>query len=214
MKKLLQVLAAQLFAATFVLTALSGAARADTPPSDAELAQEWQVAWDTHRFTDTTPPAPGSGRSRATSSISIEIAAPAKRVFAAYSDIDNHIGRHSFLKRVVTHADYCRHDTRYVDFTAIEEIPYEGAIVTSKTHAQQRLHPDKLYYETDTWSEPNVVSHQKIVFTKLPGGRTRVTEHLTFDADTTLIDFVVTNGTASHQQTQTALKQAIESGDL
>jgi hypothetical protein len=213
--KLLRLLAAQLFAAVFVLTALSAPAHADTPESDAQIALEWQDAWDTYRFADSTPPPlPGSGRSRAKSSISITIDAPVKHVFSLYSNINNHVGMHSFLKRVVTHKDWTKGRTRTIDFTAIEEIPYEGAIVISKTHAQQRINRDKLYYETDTWSLPNVVTHQKIVFEKRPGGKTEVTELLTFEADTSLIDFVVENGTASHEVNQAALKQAIESGEL
>jgi hypothetical protein len=213
-KNLLRRLAVPLFAAAFVLTAFTGPARADTPESDAELALQWQTAWDTYKFYDTAPPLPGSGRSRDTAQISIDINAPVRHVFAKYSDINNHIGRAAFLKRVVTYKDWRERDTRYINFTAIEDIPYQGTIVTSKTHAQQRIHEEDLYYETDTWSEPNVVTHQKIVFAKLPGGKTRVTELLTFDADTSLIDFVVTNGVASHQQTQAGLKEAIESGEL
>jgi hypothetical protein len=213
--KLLRLLAAQLFAATFVLAALSGPAHADTPESDAQLALEWQTAWDTYKFYDSTPPPlPGSGRSRAKSSISITIDAPIERVFSLYSNINNHVGMHSFLKRVVTHKDWYRSRTRYINFTAVEEIPYEGAIVVSNTHAQQRINRDEFFYETDTWSLPNVVTHQKIVFEKRPGGKTEVTENLTFDADTSLIDFVVANGTASHEVNQAALKQAIESGEL
>ncbi|MEU8271737.1 hypothetical protein AB0B89_31840 [Sphaerisporangium sp. NPDC049002] len=214
MKKLLRLLAAPLFAATLALTAFTSPARADTPESDAELALQWQTAWDTYKFYDTAPPVPGVGRSRDTAQISIQINAPVQRVFAKYSIISNHIGRAAFLKRVVTHKEWCRRDIRYINFTAIEDIPYQGTIVTSKTHAQQRIHQEDLYYETDTWSEPNVVTHQKIVFKKLPGGTTQVTEHLTFEADASLIDFVVTNGVASHQQTQAGLKAAIETGAL
>ncbi|GAA2897537.1 hypothetical protein GCM10010517_62590 [Streptosporangium fragile] len=216
MKKLLRVLAAQLFAAALVLTAFSGPARADdTSPSDAELALEWQNTWDTYKFYEfAPPPLPESGRSRDKRSISIEIDAPVDHVFPAYSNINNHIGLHPFLKRVATHRDWCQGDTRYINFTAVEEIPYQGTIVTSNTHAQQRINRAGLYYETDTWSLPNVVTHQKIIFEAVAGGKTKVTEHLTFDADTSLIDFVVTNGVASHEQTQAILKQAIESGQL
>ncbi|XVQ86921.1 hypothetical protein ACQP2K_05725 [Microbispora siamensis] len=218
MRKILRVAAAPMFAAAFVLAALSAPANADTTAgtteSDAEIAQEWQTVWDTYHFTDTTPPAPGSGRSRVTNSISVVINRPTVPVFRKYSDFNNHIGKNPFLKRVVTHKEWRAGDTTYRNLTAIEEIPYEGAIVVSKTHAQQRLHPKKLYYETDSWSEPNVVTHQKIVFTRLPGGKTQVTEELTFEADSSLIDFVAANGTASHQQLQAALKQAIESGEL
>jgi hypothetical protein len=213
--KILRILAAQLFAATFLLTAFASPVRAGTSATDAELAVDWRTAWDTYRFYDSAPPPlPGSGRSRVKASISIEIAAPVDHVFAAYSNINNHIGRAAFLKRVVTHKDWTSGDTRYIDFTAIEEIPYQGTIITSNTHAQQRINRDALYYETDTWSQPNVVTHQKIVFKKLDNGKIEVTERLTFDADDPLIDFVVTNGVASHKQTQAAVKQAIESGEL
>ncbi|GAA0387082.1 hypothetical protein GCM10009530_42680 [Microbispora corallina] len=214
MKNLLRSLAAVL-AAAVLLPALTLPARADTGESDAQIAAEWQTAWDTYHFATTTPPpAPGSGRSRVTSSISVEIASPIGHVFAAYSDINHHIGRAAFLTRVVTHQQWVDHNVRYINFTALEDVPYEGTVVNLKTHAQQRINDKGYFYETDTWSEPNVVTHQKIVFECLAGGSTRVTERLTFEADTSLIDFVVANGVASHQQTQAALKQAIESGQL
>jgi uncharacterized membrane protein len=214
-KKLLRLLAAPFVAATVIVTALSVPASADTVETDAEIAAQWQTAWDTYKFYDVSPPPlPESGRSRAKSSISVEIDAPINHVFAAYSNINNHIGRAAFLKRVVTHNDFSEGNLRYINFTAIEEVPFQGTVVTLKTHAQQRINYDGLYYETDTWSEPNVVTHQKIIFEKLADDKTEVTERLTFDADTSLIDFVVANGVASHQQTQAALKQAIESGQL
>ena len=89
---------------------------------------------------------------------------------------------HSFLKRVVTHKDWYKNGRRHINFTAVEEIPYEGAIVVNNTHAQQRIDSSGLRYETDTWSLPGVFTHQKIVFKKLTSGKTKVTEHLTFDA--------------------------------
>jgi hypothetical protein len=103
-KKFLRTVAAQLLAAAFVVTALSGPARADTSESDADIAREWQTAWDTYKFYDTTPPLPDSGRSRVTTSISIDINAAAKRVFAEYSDFNHHIGRNPFLTRVIVHS--------------------------------------------------------------------------------------------------------------
>ncbi|MEN3534718.1 hypothetical protein AAH991_06370 [Microbispora sp. ZYX-F-249] len=222
MRKILRVAAAPMFAAAFLLATLSAPANADTTTgtttgtteSDAEIAQEWQTAWDTYKFSDTTPPAPDSGRSRVTNSISVDIDAPMPGTFYKYSDFNNHMGRNPFLKRVITHKQWTEPPALYRNLTAIEEIPYEGMIVVSKTHAQQRLHADGFYYETDSWSEPNVVTHQKITFTPMSNGKTRVTENLTFEADTALIDFVAANGTASHQQLQAALKQAIESGEL
>ncbi|GGL16640.1 hypothetical protein Sme01_36720 [Sphaerisporangium melleum] len=216
MTKLFRALATHLLAGAFLLTAFTGGAHADTTePTDTELAAEWQTAWDTYKFAEPAPPpAPGSGRSRQTSTISITINAPAWRVFPAYSNINNHIGRAAFLKRVATHKDWCERGTRLINLTAIEDIPYQGTIISLHTHAQQRIHAAELYYETDTWSEPNVVTHQRISFSVLRDGSTKVTERLTFEADDALIDFTVANGTASHQQTQTALKQAIESGEL
>ncbi|MER6827296.1 hypothetical protein ABT352_15040 [Streptosporangium sp. NPDC000563] len=214
MKKRLRLLAAQLLATALVLTTLSAPAHASTPESDPQLTAEWQTAWDTYQFYKTTPPLPGSGRSRAQDSISITIDAPVNRVFPAYSNINNHLGLHSFLKRVVTHKDRRQGSKRHIDFTAVEELPYEGSTVVINTHAQQRINPAALYYETDSWTMPNVVTHQKIVFEALSGGKTKVTEYLTFDADSTLIDFVLQNGVASHQATQAGMKQAIESGEL
>ncbi|GII56354.1 hypothetical protein Pth03_47430 [Planotetraspora thailandica] len=214
MNKLLRLVAAPFLAAAVMVAALSTPASADTVDSDPQIAAEWQTAWDTYHFSDTTPPAPGSGRSRVTTSISVTIDASIRHVFDAYSNINNHIGRAAFLKRVVTHKDYYYCGLRYIDFTAIEDVPFEGTVVSLKTHAQQRINRDRFFYETDTWSEPNVVTHQKITFVKAAGGKTTVTERLTFDADASLIDFVVANGVASHQQTQTAVKQAIESGQL
>jgi hypothetical protein len=215
MNKLLRVFAA-LLASALVLTTFSSPARAETPETDAQLAAEWQAAWDFYKFYEyAAAPLPVTGRSRVSRDISIDINAPIEHVFVAYSNVNNHVGLHPFLKRVVTHKDWTEAGTHYINFTAIEEIPVvAGAPVTSKTHAQQRIHPDGFYYETDSWSLPNVVTHQKIVFEDLGGGRTRVTEHLTFEASILLIDFTVTNGVSSHQETQARLKQAIESGAL
>ncbi|WP_182877622.1 hypothetical protein [Microbispora sp. H10670] len=214
MRKILRVVAAQMFAAAFVVTTLTNPAHADTTESDADIALEWQSVYDTYHFTDATPPAPGSGRSRVVNSISVDIDSPMPQTFYKYSNFNNHIGKNPFLKRVVTHKEWKAASTTYRNLTAIEEIPYQGTIVVSKTHAQQRLHQGEFYYETDSWSQPNVVTHQKIEFSPLPGGKTRVTENLAFEADDSLIDFVAANGTAAHQQLQGALKQAIESGAL
>ncbi len=214
MRKLLRVFAVQMFAAAFVLSAVAGPAHADPLPTDPVLAAEWQDAWDTHHFTVNVPPAPGSGMSRASQSISIVINAPAQQVFDKYSDFRNHIGRAAFLTRLAYHKDVTKKGVRYLNLTAIEDVPFEGQIVSLHTHAQQRLHRSKLYYKTDSWSAPGIFTHQKIVFKKLTPTKTEVTEHLTFDAPDELIDVAVTSGTASHQQTQAGLKQAIESGEI
>ncbi|MEV1242391.1 SRPBCC family protein [Nonomuraea sp. NPDC050022] len=211
MSRLLRLLTAPLLIVTLVLT--GAPARAD---SDPLLATQWQLAWDTYRFYEhLTGPLPLDGRTAVTRDLPIDIDAPLDHVFAAYSDINHHIGLHPFLKRVATHADYVQDGLRYVNFTAVEDVPVtDGVPVTVNTHAQQRVHAAEYFYETDTWTMPNVVTHQRIDFTDLGGGRTRVTEHLTFEANVLLIDFTVTNGVSSHQQTQVALKEAIESGRL
>ncbi|GAA1295996.1 hypothetical protein Psi02_12040 [Planotetraspora silvatica] len=216
MKKLLRLLVIQLFTAAVVLGAFSNPVHAEVVETDAQLAAEWQAAWEFYKFYEcATAPLPLTGRSQVKRDISIDIDAPIEHVFAAYSNVNNHLGLHSFLKRVVTHEDRTEAGTHYIDFTAIEDIPVVAGIpVTSKTHAQQRIHPDGFYYETDSWSLPNVVTHQKIVFEELGDGGTRVTEHLTFEASVLLIDFTVTNGVSSHEETQEGLKEAIESGAL
>lgn len=216
MTKTFRVVTTPLVAIALLLTGLLVTPKPARAETDAQLAASWQLAWDTYRFYEKlTAPLPWTGRSQVTRDISIDINAPIDRVFDAYSNVNNHIGMHSFLKRVVTHADYTTGGVRYVNFTAIEEIPVvAGVPVTSRTHAQQRIHRDAHYYETDSWTLPNVVTHQKIVFTALGDGATRVTEHLTFEASILLIDFTVTNGVASHQATQAGLKTAIENGTL
>ncbi|MEV4524628.1 SRPBCC family protein [Streptosporangium sp. NPDC049304] len=212
MTKLLRLLVAPLSAVVLLTTVFSAPARADTDPV---LAAQWQIAWNTYRFYEClTAPLPITGRGQAKRDVSIEIDAPVEHVFDAYSNINNHLGAHSFLQRVVTHADWTDAGTRYVNLTAVENIPVAGLPVTVNTHAQQRVHRDALYYETDTWTLPNVVTHQKIIFHDLGDGRTRVTEHLTFEASVLLLDFTVTNGVSSHQATQAGLKAAIESGEL
>ncbi|ETK31750.1 SRPBCC family protein [Microbispora sp. ATCC PTA-5024] len=216
MKHFLRLLAAQTLSALLLLTFVAAPARADTIETDAQLAAEWQLAWDFYKFYEIgTAPLPYTGRSRVERDVSIDIDAPRDHVFAVYSNFANHIGRHSFLQRVVTRKDWTENGVHYINFTAIEDIPVvAGVPVTTKTHGQQRIHPDGYYYETDTWTLPNVVTHQKIVFDDLGDGRTRVTEHLTFEASILLIDFTVTNGVSSHQETQQGLKEAIESGEL
>ncbi|MFC4585216.1 SRPBCC family protein [Sphaerisporangium corydalis] len=183
------------------------------PESDARLAAAWRDARDSHRFDENAAP-PRKGRRRGRRDISIEISAPIEHVFRVYSDFGNHVGMHSFLKRMVVHQDRTEGGTRHIDFTAVEEIPVAGVPVVSSTHARQRVHHDAFSYETDTWSLPDVVTHQRIVFEDLGGGRTRVTEHLAFEAGVLFIGVTVGKGTAAHKETQAGLKTAIESGAL
>jgi hypothetical protein len=183
--------------------------------TDAELAVEWQAAWTTYRFTQTLRKRlPFALCCSVTRTISIEIDAPIDHVFSVYSDIDNHVGRHSFLKRVVTHQEYERDGVHVRNFTALEDVPLGGVPVELHTHAQQRIHEDGYFYESDSFDLPDVVTHQLVVFEDLGDGRTRVTERLTFETNPLLIDFTVDNGVEAHEATMQGLKEAIESGEL
>ncbi len=183
--------------------------------TDAELAVEWQVAWTTYHFDQTLKQrSPLALCCSVTRTLSIEIDAPIDHVFAVYSDIDNHVGRHSFLRRVVTHAEYESDGVHVRNFTALEDVPIAGVPVELHTHAQQRIHEDGYFYESDSFDLPDVVTHQLVVFEDLGDGRTRVTERLVFETNALLIDFTVTNGVEAHEATMAGLKEAIESGEL
>ncbi|GAA1019818.1 hypothetical protein Aple_061290 [Acrocarpospora pleiomorpha] len=203
------MLSAPLLALSLVLSVMGAPARADT---DAQLAREWQYAWNFYKFYQVADPLP-DGRARKSQSISIVINAPRTRVFKAYSDFEHHIGANPFLERVVTHSDTTKHGVRTKNLTAIEVIPLEPP-VTLNTHAQQRLNLTKYCYEVDSWSTGNIVTHQKIVFESLGTSRTRVTENLTFETTSDLIDFTLSQGVLAHQGIQQGLKQRIESGEL
>ncbi|WP_204045476.1 hypothetical protein [Acrocarpospora phusangensis] len=205
-----RLLGAPLIAMSLVLSFMSTAARADT---DAELAQEWQYAWNTYKFGQVADPLP-EGRARKSQSISIIINAQRPRVFKAYSNFENHIGANPFLERVVTHYDKTKNEVRTKNLTAIEVIPLETGPFTLNTHAQQRLNLERFCYSVDSWSTGNIVTHQKITFESLSGARTRVTENLTFETTLDQIDFTLSQGVLAHQGIQQVLKQRIESGQL
>ncbi|GAA0425170.1 hypothetical protein Acor_82870 [Acrocarpospora corrugata] len=198
-----------MLALSLVISAMGTPARAET---DAQLALQWLQTWNTYRFTQVADPLP-AGRARKSQSISIVINAPRAHVFNAYSDFQHHIGANPFLERVVTHSDKTKHGVRTKNLTAIEVIPLEPPM-TLNTHAQQRLNLSKFFYEVDSWSTGNVVTHQKIVFENVGLLRTRVTEHLTFETTLDLIDYTLTQGVLAHQGIQQGLKQRIESGAL
>jgi hypothetical protein len=180
----------------------------------AELAAEWQVAWTVYKFYLRIPPPPLGLRRQVVRTLSIDIAAPRAHVFDVYSDIDNHIGRHPFLKAVTTHAEYESNGLHVRNFTATEDVPVAGVPVRLHTHAQQRINAASYYYESDSYDAPDVVTHQNVTFTDRGGGVTRVTEVIVFETNLALIDFTVTNGVSSHIANQQALKADIESGEL
>ncbi|WP_062431827.1 hypothetical protein [Herbidospora daliensis] len=207
--RLLRFLSAPLLAVSLVLSVFGAPARATTDP----LAQEWLTTWNTYKFTQVADPLP-AGRSRASQSISIVINAPRAQVFAAYSNFNNHIGANPVLERVVTHSDNTRLGKRYKNLTAIEVIPMEPAPLTLNTHARQVLDLNEFYYTVDSWSTGYIVTHQKITFERVGLYKTKVTENLTFETPSELIDLALTSGVQAHQGIQTVLKQRIESGAL
>jgi hypothetical protein len=207
--RLPRLLGAPLLALSLVLSVMSTSAQADT---DAQLALQWHFAWNNYKFGQVLNPLPPD-RARRSQSISIVIDAPRARVLKAYSNFENHIGANPFLQRVVTHSDTTRQGVRTKNLTAIEVIPLDPPL-TLNTHAQQRINLSKFFYDVDSWSTGNIVTHQKIVFESLGAKRTRVTENLTFETPLELIDYTLTQGVLAHQGIQQGLKQRIESGDL
>jgi hypothetical protein len=208
---------AAILAALLVCFGSASSAEAQTLEdlTDAGLALEWQGALVAYHFTETLRTrAPFAFCCSVQRTLSIEIDAPIDHVFAVYSDFDNHVGQHSFLKRVVTHEEYESDGVHVRNFTALEDVPLAGVPVELHTHAQQRVHEDAYFYESDSFDLPDVVTHQLVVFEDLGDGRTRVTERLTFETNLLLIDFTVANGVSAHEATMQGLKAAIESGAL
>ncbi len=182
-------------------------ARAQT---DAELAVQWRAAWQVYDVTNGRVP----GVVAAAREVSVEVGAPPARTFAAYSNLGNVVGKHSFATRFVTHADRQEGSTRRVDFTAIEVIPVANVPVQSAVFGKQAIRADAGYYDVTTWSLPYVITRQHVTFTDLGGGRTRVVEHLVFEAPGPLLDFTVTQGVSAHVASINAMKRAVEAGEI
>jgi hypothetical protein len=174
------------------------------------LAAEWQAAYDTHHFTDDEPP--GLFQRRVERTLSIDIDAPLERVFPAYAEVDNHIGRHPFNRGQETHAESEADGVHVRNYTTIEEVPILFFSTTIHTHAQQSIYAADHAYTVDTWTSPDVFFHGVVQFQDLGGGRTRVSERVVFQTNLFLIDFTVKNGVASHEQGMQALKRDIEAG--
>lgn len=204
-----------------LLSVLAAALLSAAAPASAQTTttsptyEQWQTAWDFYRFWECADPRPWEPRRVRTVTLTETINAPIADVFAYYSDINNHYGHHSFLRDVVEHERYTRADGIEVrNFTAVEEIPLaDGLSTLSNTHAQQRLDASAYYYETDTWTLPNVVTHQQISFESVAGD-TRITEEITFEAHWSLIDFTVDGGVSAHTATLASIKAAFEAGEI
>lgn len=188
-------------------------AQADTAggciESNNGYTAEWQASWAAYQAGQNNP---AESRASVVVDLPITINAPLPKVWSIYSNLRNDIGRHPFLKDVITHRT-CD-DGQVVDFTALEDIPMGPVTFPGHTQAEQRLHPAEHFYTSDSWDIPNITTHQLITFTDNGDGSTTVNEHITFLADPTLIQFTADNGAASHRAYQAALKRDIENGSL
>ncbi|WP_246097750.1 hypothetical protein [Rhodococcus spelaei] len=143
----------------------------------------------------------------------ITINAPIDRVFPAYSNLYNSLGRHPFLRGVLDRRKYTEGGADVWEFIALEDIPAGSASIPGRTVGQQRVYAADHWYSTDTWDAPGVITHQKVTFAE-SGGATTVTEQLTFSAPALLIDYTVKNGVSSHIENQQAMKRDIENGTI
>ncbi|WP_062435340.1 SRPBCC family protein [Herbidospora daliensis] len=211
-KKPFRLLSAPLLALAMVLSVMSSPARAD---SDPLVAVQWELARTTYNLIEAlNHPNPALGRAARSQSISVDIAAPRDEVFGIYSNFENHIGANPLLQRVVVHADTTSGGVRTINQTAIENTPLQPGLPATpiNTHAQQRINAAGYFYEVDSWTLPNVITHQTITFEDLGAAGTRVTENLTFEASILLIDYTVSQGVMAHQGIQSVFKDRIENG--
>jgi hypothetical protein len=177
-------------------------------PSAVDL--EWEASWAAYRLESSQA---DWALTTVTVDLPVTIDAPADRVFPAYSNLYNSLGRHPFLKGILDRRSYTDGDADVWEFIALEDIPAGSASIPGRTVGQQRIHAADRWYTTDTWDAPGVITNQKVTFTE-NGGATTVVEHLTFRAPAVLIDYTVQNGVSSHIENQQAMKRDIENGTL
>lgn len=193
----------------------SPVAQADSAPTCTETPNSytagWQTGWASYQAATKSP---SSGTSTRTADLPITINAPLAKVWTVYSNLRNDIGRHPFLKDIITHRTCSDGVTQTIDFTALENVPMGSVDYPAQTQAEQRLYPADHYYLTDSYDQPGVITHQKITFVDNGNGTTTVNEHLSFTANPVLIGFTADNGISSHQAYQAALKRDIENGTL
>ncbi|WTZ51934.1 hypothetical protein OG716_07750 [Nocardia sp. NBC_01388] len=189
-------------------------AHADIAPScieyDNGYKAEWQASWAVYQAEQGQP----DSRSSAVVDLPITIAAPFQKVWDVYSNLNNDLGRHPFMRELITHRTCDDGGVQVSDFTALDDIPMGPITFPGHTQAEQRVHAAQHYYESDSWDIPNVTTHQLITFTDNGDGTTTVNEHITFLADAALIQFTADNGASSHRTYQAALKRDIENGSL
>ncbi|MFD4469889.1 hypothetical protein ACFWPA_16535 [Rhodococcus sp. NPDC058505] len=192
-----------------------GVAAADTgslssSSSSSAVDLEWEASWAAYRLELSQA---DWALSTVTVDLPVEIDAPADRVFPAYSNLYNSLGRHPLLTGIVDRRTYTDGDAEVWEFIALEDIPAGSASIPARTVGQQRIHAAERWYTTDTWDAPGVITNQKVTFTE-NAGTTTVVQHLVFRAPAVLIDYAVKNGVAAHLENQQAMKRDIENGTL
>ncbi|WP_433591396.1 hypothetical protein [Nocardia sp. CA-145437] len=193
----------------------SPVAQADSAPTCTDTPNSytagWQTGWASYQAAEKSG---SSGSASRTVDLPITINAPIDKVWTVYSNLRNDIGRHPFLKDIITHRTCSDGVSTTIDFTALENVPMGSVDYPAKTQAEQRLFPADRYYLTDSYDTPGVITHQKVTFTDNGNGTTAVNEHITFSCNPLLLNFTVSNGVSSHQAYQAALKRDIENGTL
>jgi hypothetical protein len=189
-----------------VAVAFSSVANAQTP---AEVAL-WNSSWAQYQALAAIP-LPMRGMVSQSQQLTVVINGKLKDVYDIYANVYNAIGSHPFL----TSVSAIRNTKKSFDFIAYENIPLpDGSIFPLATVAQQRF-KRPFYYEVDTYDfPPGIITHQKIVFTRLSSWSVQVTEYLTFEAAPIFIDQAVGGGVFAHQMVQQAVKSKIENNLL
>ena len=172
----------------------------------------WNGNWAQYESLESVPLAT-RGYVAQSQDLTIVIDAPLPRVYRIYSNVDNALGLHPFLKSVVPVRRYDRYGVPIYDFIAYEDIPLpDGTIFNGVTVAQQRFFFREHFYDVDSYDVPGIVTHQHITFIRVRGG-TQVVEHLTFEAPPQYIGQAVQGGVYAHTLVQNGLKARIEAGD-
>ncbi|WP_345348764.1 SRPBCC family protein [Rhodococcus olei] len=174
------------------------------------MGVEWNASWAAYQIEASHAAA---ALTTVDVTLPVTIDAPIDRVFPAYSNLENSLGRHPFLRDVLSHRRYTEGGADVWEFIALEDIPAGSVSIPGRTVGQQRTYAAEHWYSTDTWDMPGVITHQKVTFAQ-DGDATTVTEHLTFSAPAILIDYTVKNGVSSHIENQQAMKRDIENGTL
>jgi len=136
-------------------TSLALHAGAQTP---AEAVALWNGDWAQYLWLESVPLAT-RGYVEAAQDLSIVIEAPLKTVMRIYSNVDNSLGLHPFLKAVVPVRRTELDGVPTYDFIAYEDIPLaDGTLFHGVTVAQQRFHLKAHYYDADSYDVPGIVT--------------------------------------------------------